>query len=74
MITYQLYSTVIGGTTDNAATTIDINPQISFLFAPDNSDYQQFKTNINDDTAQLEDMSGTLMTPEEAKAYVATLP
>ena len=74
MITYQLYSTTIGGTTANAATTIDINPQISFLFNPDNTDYQAFKAAINDDTAKLEDMSGTLMTSEEAKAYVATLP
>lgn len=29
---------------------------------------------INDDTAQLEDADGVLMTAEEAKAFVATLP
>lgn len=39
-----------------------------------NSDYQTFKQQINDETAQLEDADGNLMTPEEAKAYVATLP
>lgn len=43
-------------------------------FDPANTDYQQFKQAINDDTAQLEDAEGVLMTPEEAKAYVATLP
>jgi hypothetical protein len=74
MITYQLYSTVIGGTTANAATTINENPQISFLFDPNNSDYQEFKAQINDESAQLETAEGVVMTPEEAKAYVATLP
>ena len=39
-----------------------------------NTDYQQFKQAINEDTAQLEDADGNLMTAEEAKAFVATLP
>ena len=43
-------------------------------FDPANVDYQQFKQAINDDTAQLEDADGNLMTAEEAKAFVATLP
>ena len=43
-------------------------------FAPDNTDYQNFKAQINADEAQLEDADGDLMTPTEAKAYVATLP
>jgi hypothetical protein len=49
-------------------------------FDPANSDYQQFKQAINDasgspqDTAQLEDADGNLMSAEEAKAFVATLP
>ena len=41
---------------------------------PANTDYQQFKQAINDDTAQLEDADGVLMTAEDAKAFVATLP
>jgi hypothetical protein len=41
---------------------------------PNNTDYQTFKTKINDETAELEDANGILMTPEEAKVYVATLP
>ena len=43
-------------------------------FAVDNTDYQNFKTQINDESAQLEDADGVLMSPEAAKAYVATLP
>ena len=43
-------------------------------FDPANTDYQQFKQAINDDTAQLEDADGVLMTAEDAKAFVATLP
>lgn len=42
--------------------------------APDNSDYQQFKLQINSDQAQLEDADGNVMSPEAAKAFVATLP
>ena len=43
-------------------------------FAVDNTDYQNFKAQINDESAQLEDVDGVLMSPEAAKAYVATLP
>lgn len=46
----------------------------SIPYDPSNMDYQNFKTQINDETAQLEDTDGVLMTPDEAKAYVATLP
>jgi len=43
-------------------------------YAPANTDYQAFKYQINHDEAQLEDADGNLMSPEAAKAYVATLP
>ena len=43
-------------------------------FDPANTDYQNFKAQINADEAQLEDADGNLMTAEQAKAYVATLP
>ena len=46
----------------------------SIPFDPANTDYQNFKKQINADEAQLEDADGVLMTPEQAKAYVATLP
>ena len=41
---------------------------------PANTDYQNFKMQINADEAQLEDADGNLMTAEQAKAFVATLP
>ena len=41
-------------------------------FDPANTDYQNFKKQINADEAQLEDADGNLMT--DAKAFVATLP
>ena len=44
------------------------------LTDPANTDYQNFKKQINADEAQLEDADGNLMTAEQAKAYVATLP
>jgi uncharacterized protein (DUF342 family) len=43
-------------------------------FDPANTDYQTFKKEINADEAQLEDADGNLMTAEQAKEYVATLP
>ena len=50
------------------------NDNWSIPVDPANTDYQQFKQAINDGTAQLEDADGKLLTPTEAKAYVATLP
>lgn len=43
-------------------------------FAVGNTDYANFKSQINNDEATLEDADGVLMTSEQAKAYVATLP
>ena len=70
---YRLYSTEIGEA-PNAATTVDAAPGFSFLFVPEQPLYQTFKAQINADEAQLEDADGVLMTAEEAKAFVATLP
>ena len=43
-------------------------------FDPANTDYQQFKAQINADEAELQNADGETLSPEEAKAYVATLP
>lgn len=43
-------------------------------FDPANTDYQQFKAQVLADEAQLENADGVLMSPDEAKAFVATLP
>ena len=71
---YRLYTTNLSQQDPDAAITVNSEPQISFLFVPTNPDYQNFKANINDDSAQLETNAGVLMSPEAAKAYVATLP
>ena len=73
MRTYKLYISGFGDI-PNAASYIDGNTMVSFIFYPGNSDYENFKTEINNQTAQLEDIDGNLMTPEQAIAYVATLP
>ena len=39
-----------------------------------NTDYQNFKKQINADEAQLEDADGNLMTAEQAKEFVKELP
>lgn len=41
---------------------------------PANADFEKFKRQINADEAELLDNDGNLMTPEEAKNFVATLP
>ena len=46
----------------------------SIPFAPDNTDYANFKKQILADEAQLQDADGNTMTAEQAKTYVATLP
>ena len=70
MTQYKIQNNLQG---EAVAVTI-IGQNISIPFDPANTDYQQFKQAINDDTAQLEDADGNLMTAEDAKAFVATLP
>ncbi len=53
---------------------INLDNGVWIPLAPGNTDYDNFKYQINHDEAQLEDANGNLMTPEQAKAYVATLP
>ena len=68
---YKLYK-IVGSNVEDAAMTINVNPQISFIFSPDNTDYANFKKEILAEKAQLQDADGNVMT--DAKAYVATLP
>jgi len=65
---YKLYKTTFS---QDAAMTINQQPQISFLFAPENPDYQAFKTNVLAG-AELQDADGNVMT--DAAEYVRTLP
>lgn len=43
-------------------------------YDPANTDYENFKAQVNADESQIEYADGGFMSPEEAKAYVATLP
>lgn len=47
---------------------------ISIPISADNTDYETFKYEIENDQALLYDVDDNLMSPEAAKAYVATLP
>jgi len=69
---YQLYRNGMTGNIDPVI--IRLSDGASIPENPENTDYQNFKAQINDETAQLNDADGVPMTPEEAKAYVATLP
>jgi hypothetical protein len=71
---YKLYSTNPYEQKIDAATTVGVNPQISFLFAPANTDYANFKKEILADETQLQDADGKTMTANKAKEFVATLP
>ena len=66
---YQLKNTLDGG-----QIVIRLFDNANIPFDPANTDYANFKAQINADEAQLLDADGNLMTPTEAKAYVATLP
>jgi hypothetical protein len=41
MKTYKLYKT-LGATEPNAAITVGVVPQVSFIFDPANTDYQEY--------------------------------
>lgn len=47
---------------------------VSIPFDPANTDYANFKREINEGTAQLQDADGNLMTAEQAKDFVKELP
>ena len=55
----------------NAVTIIGKN--ICIPFAPDNTDYQNFKKEVLAG-AELQDAAGNVMTQEQADAYIASLP
>ena len=53
---------------------IRLQDEANIPFDPANTDYANFKAQINADEAQLEDADGNVMSADAAKAYVATLP
>ena len=72
MITYKLGQPFFPG--EQSTSVINLDSGWCIPFDSENTDYQNFIIQINDDSAQLEDADGVLMSPEAAKAYVATLP
>jgi hypothetical protein len=70
MISYQLIRDIPSG----EITSVHRSDGWTIPYDTENSDYQNFKVQINDESAPLYDADGVLMTPDEAKAYVATLP
>ena len=68
---YKLFN-LPNGSSANAV--INLSNNASIPFAPDNTDYANFKKAINEETAELQDADGNTMTAAEAKAFIATLP
>jgi hypothetical protein len=60
-----------GGQIDGA---INLETFGQFSFNADNTDYAQFKKAISEETAQLQDAEGTLMTAQAAKDFIKELP
>jgi len=72
MTIYKLYMAGFNET-PNAVMTINQQPQISFIFDLNNTDYQTFKKEVLAG-AELQDADGNVMTQAEADAFIATLP
>ena len=46
----------------------------SIPFDPQNTDFANFKKEVNAETAELQDAEGNTMTAAEAKEFISTLP
>lgn len=53
---------------------IDLERMCAIPICADNTDYAQFKKAISEETAQLQDAEGTLMTAQAAKDFIKELP
>ena len=71
MIMYKLTKPTIQGRLVSSVLTN--NGLTSIPFATDNTDYANFKKEVLAG-AELQDADGNVMTQEQAKTYVATLP
>ena len=70
-MTYQLYIANIKQTSPDAAITTDGCK--SFLFHPDNTDYQQFKADLANGV-ELKDAEGNPITGSALTTFMETLP
>jgi hypothetical protein len=69
---YRLYMAGIGQTTVNAAMTVGTEPCKSFIFDLANTDYVNFKRDMEEGKAELQDADGVVMT--DAQEFVRGLP
>ncbi len=68
---YKLVKPLFG---TNATSVQRLSDNAFIPFDPANTDYANFKREINEGTAQLQDADGNLMTAEQAKDLFKELP
>jgi hypothetical protein len=69
-----MYKQYIGADGTLAKAIIRLSDNACIPFDPANTDYAQFKKAISEETAQLQDAEGTLMTAQAAKDFIKELP
>ena len=69
-----MYKLIKNSITNEITNVLRLSDTACIPFAVDNTDYANFKREINEGTAQLEDADGNLMTAEQAKDFVKELP
>ena len=69
-----MYKLSIQPDTKQVNCVIRLSDNAFIPFAPDNTDYANFKKEILADEAQLQDAEGDIMSAAEAKEYISTLP
>jgi hypothetical protein len=75
MITYrQCPPEPLSGTVFTVMRFNDDDSTSGIQFNQSNMDYQHFKIDIESENGQLQDVDGNLLTAEQAKEYVRTLP
>jgi hypothetical protein len=65
---------LLNGIDDQPIAVINTEQNMSIPFDPANTDYAQFKKAISEETAQLQDAEGNLMTAQAAKDFIKELP
>ena len=71
---YKLIKNIDGGASIAVMRFNENGSTSSIPFVIDNTDYAQFKKAISEETAQLQDAEGTLMTAQAAKDFIKELP